>query len=254
MLLIRGAQGAISAQIAITAFSLPDISQVHWIVRAFFACSLVAGVLSVHFAVMQQRSLGNLYNAPQIRSWLLATRHANLIRNSRALQQEKYKVSFAAAFLIQVSYTMLEYGVTFLIVGLALYFGYAWKGSLDTETAKPDNRNVFIVFITVTGVWSLQWAWAYFGKSIWLEPKTTSIDVEKLDQTAVVTMSGRPKATSSQSKPQESDLRVEVPAASNTLTEALREAAEYHRKSANADLEVARLLELETADAENRTA
>ncbi|KAL8949413.1 MAG: hypothetical protein Q9183_007606 [Haloplaca sp. 2 TL-2023] len=114
--------GAILAQIAITALSLDGITTVHWIVRGFFASSLVLGLLSVQFAVMQQRTMGNLHKPSSIRAWLLANSSNDLSRHSR---EEKHRVSFTAAFLTQIPYTMIEYGTAFLIVGFGLYLGYA---------------------------------------------------------------------------------------------------------------------------------
>ncbi len=247
-MLICWTQGAILAQIAITALSLPDISQVHWIVRAFFACALVAGILSVHFAVMQQRTLGNLYKAPQIRSWLLANRCAKLLNDLRSLKEMKHKVSFSAAFLVQIPYTMLEYGAAFLILGLGLYLGYAWKNALDTETGKSDNRNVLIVFIAVTGAWLLQWAWAYFGKSIWLESKTLMIDAEKPEQTTLPAMVTRPEVESLDPLRRDPGQGTEALGSRDTTVKALREAAECHRRCANADLVIASLYEVQAVE------
>lgn len=124
------------------------------------------GLPSVQFAVMQQRTMGNLHKAPSIRAWLLANSSSDLDGRTT---EEKHKVSFTAAFLTQIPYTMIEYGTVFLIVALGLYLGYAWKGGLDTDTGPTDNRNVFIMYIACTGVMVLQWACAYFNKSIWRE-------------------------------------------------------------------------------------
>ncbi|KAL8637103.1 MAG: hypothetical protein Q9228_005587 [Teloschistes exilis] len=158
--------GAILAQIAVTSLSLPDIAEVHWIVRGFFACGLAFGLLSVQFAVMQQRTMGNLHQPSSVRAWLLANSYTKIGRES---MEERHKVSFTAAFLTQIPYTMIEYGSAFLIVGLGLYFGYAWKKKLDTETGPQDNRNVFIMYIACTGVMVMQWMCAYFSKSTWRE-------------------------------------------------------------------------------------
>ncbi|KAL8703808.1 MAG: hypothetical protein Q9201_003023 [Fulgogasparrea decipioides] len=158
--------GAILAQIAITALALQDIEDVHWIVRGFFACGLAMGLLSVTFAVMQQRTMGNLHKASSIRAWLLANSCNNPVTNSR---DEKHNGSFTVAFLTQIPYTMIEYGSVLLIVGLGLYFGYAWKRNLDTESGAEDNRNVFIMYIACTAFMVVQWAFAYFSKSIWRE-------------------------------------------------------------------------------------
>lgn len=115
---------------------------------------------------MQQRIMGNLHHASSVRAWLLANSYT---KTGRENTEERPKVSFTAAFLTQIPYTMIEYGTAFLIVGLGLYFGYAWKKGLDTETGGQDNRNVFIMYIACTGVMILQWMCAYFSKSTWRE-------------------------------------------------------------------------------------
>ena len=58
------------AQIAITALSLPYLSQTHWVSRAFFVVSLVSGLLSVYYSIFMQRTIGSLYLASDMRDWL----------------------------------------------------------------------------------------------------------------------------------------------------------------------------------------
>ena len=63
-------KGAIVTQVAITALSLPYISQTHRIARACFVISLISGTLSVFFTVLLQRIIGSLYEARSLRTWL----------------------------------------------------------------------------------------------------------------------------------------------------------------------------------------
>ena len=195
------------------------------------------GILSVQFAAMQQRTMGNLYKASQIRSWLLTNSQVSHTNDSQDLK-EKYKVSFSAAFLTQIPYTMLEYGVILLVLGLGLYFGYAWKDQLDTETGIGDNRNVFIMYITCTGVWTLQWTWAFFSKSIWPEPDALPDDVESSSNgTATAQGVNTFPCRDENLKPSRTEPK-RAPASgrgSKALIHALMTAAEAHRQCAKAD-------------------
>ena len=196
----------------------------------------------MQFAVMQQRTMGNLYKASQIRSWLLTNSQVDRNDRSQDLKKEKYKVSFSAAFLTQVPYSMLEYGVIFLVLGLGLYFGYAWKNKLDTETGVEDNRNVFIMYIACTGFWTLQWAWAFFSKSIWLEPDIRQGDIESFShETATAEASGTLPCREGNPEPSHAELETASAGVegSKMLVEALLGAAEAHRQCAMADALVA---------------
>jgi len=58
------------AQIAITALSLPYLSNTHWVSRAFLNISLLTALMSVYYASTQHRILGTLLKPAQIRSWI----------------------------------------------------------------------------------------------------------------------------------------------------------------------------------------
>lgn len=97
-------------------------------------------------------------------------------------------------------------------------------------------------------VWLLQWAWAYFGKSIWLEPKKSLSDAEKPKQTALPDMTERRTSKSPNHWPQYAEQQTEALTLNGSMATAFDEAAECHRKSANASLTVARLFERQTAE------
>lgn len=64
-------QGTILAQIALTAFSLDNLSQAHWTARGFITFSLVSSIISVYYATKQYRILGRLLSLEEIRSWII---------------------------------------------------------------------------------------------------------------------------------------------------------------------------------------
>ena len=63
-------QAAIVAQIAITGLSLDSLSQTHWVARACFVLSLTFALMAVYYATTQQRTLGRLLNAKDVRLWI----------------------------------------------------------------------------------------------------------------------------------------------------------------------------------------
>ena len=58
------------AQIAVTALSLSDLSRSHWVARGFLVFSLTAALMAVYYATTQQRTMGRLLTARQVRLWI----------------------------------------------------------------------------------------------------------------------------------------------------------------------------------------
>ncbi|GAB7328473.1 hypothetical protein MBLNU13_g00443t1 [Cladosporium sp. NU13] len=65
-----GVAGAILAQIALTALSLPNLDDTHWTARAAFIIGLVAGSLAVFCSCVLQSKMSGLHNAYAVRRWL----------------------------------------------------------------------------------------------------------------------------------------------------------------------------------------
>ena len=222
-------------------------------VRGLFACGLFMGLLSVHSAVMQQRTMGKLHNASQIRTWLLSKSSATLITESDVLRHKSDTASFTAAFLTQLPYTLIEYGIIFILGGFTLYLGFAWKRTLDTEHSTNGNRNVFIMFIICAGLLGLQWAWGFYSKSVWLEQKIMAGDTEGgLQVPAVVPNAIHVQAMVPNPMAQPLAHAPDPPNAKrySALTEALQRAAESHRRCAEANLLVAKQYDLVLAEKE----
>ncbi|KAF2281483.1 uncharacterized protein EI97DRAFT_498062 [Westerdykella ornata] len=62
--------GAIIAQVAITALSLPLLENAHWMTTTLFITSLVSGCLSVYAACILHREMGLFTDGKHIRIWL----------------------------------------------------------------------------------------------------------------------------------------------------------------------------------------
>jgi hypothetical protein len=65
-----GVAGAIIAQIALTALSLPNLDDTHWTTRAAFTVALVAGSLAVFCSCVLQSKMSGLHNPYAVRRWL----------------------------------------------------------------------------------------------------------------------------------------------------------------------------------------
>src|SRR5271155_218953 len=63
-------QAAIVAQISVTALSLDNLSQTHWIARAFLVFSVISSLMAVYYATTQQRTMGRLLQPTQVRGWI----------------------------------------------------------------------------------------------------------------------------------------------------------------------------------------
>jgi hypothetical protein len=65
-----GVAGAIIAQIALTALSLPNLDDTHWTARAAFTVGLVAGSLAVFCSCVLQSKMSGLHSPYAVRRWL----------------------------------------------------------------------------------------------------------------------------------------------------------------------------------------
>jgi hypothetical protein len=177
-------KGAIVTQVAITALSLPYLSQSHWVARACFVISLISGTLSVFFAVLLQRIVGRLYEARTLRAWLSSLDLYPDMKDLRDLkkllqpsstsstsddsqrdveaartlmkdhfakfdlqQREIGIVSVFSALILETPRSMINISLGSFLTGLAVYFGFLWTRDLDANAGHNDSRNVFITFI-----------------------------------------------------------------------------------------------------------
>lgn len=174
-------QGAIITQVAITALSLPYLSQTHWIARASFVVSLCAGTLSVFFSVLLQRTIGALYEPRLLRAWLSELGHFPTVNQLNTLRQtwdnvpqaertrqgwETFKSTFRTSFvefdarqvqegaasifsavILDIPRSMINLSLGAFLIGFAMYFGFLWARGLDTNAGLNDSRDVFITFI-----------------------------------------------------------------------------------------------------------
>ena len=58
------------AQIAVTTLSLSNLSRAHWVARGLLVFSLTSALVAVYYATTQQRTMGRLLTAKQVRSWI----------------------------------------------------------------------------------------------------------------------------------------------------------------------------------------
>ena len=122
------------AQIAITALALDYLSTAHWVARAFFLSSLLAGCASVYYAMSQLRTFGRLISAKDVREWLQIEENRKTVPSPLAviaLDTPRGLVDMAA-----VSFTL----------GLSIYVVFVFVNNLDVNAGKNDSRNIVIAY------------------------------------------------------------------------------------------------------------
>jgi hypothetical protein len=155
-------QGAIVAQIAITAQSLPDINRTHWTARGLFTFSLVSSLVAVYHANRQNRVMGRCMSARDIKSWIerpgprfseaLAPRiQFRLFRRSGPTKAE-YKPAMASLLAISAPTILLSASLYSLLVGLGVYLGMLWSKGGNERASESDDFNIFLVYIIGLGV------------------------------------------------------------------------------------------------------
>ena len=252
-------QGAIIAQVALTALSLPNLSQAHWTARAFLLFATVAGCLSVYYACKLQRVVGKLYRPGMIRDWLRAGSHVEALKmhsKNASLRSKQSKAALSAIFLLSAPYTMMSYSILAFIIGLAIYQGFTWTRALDTAAGQINSRNVFIAYIVSTGYCQIFFmsasvvkvieSWVDFGSLRPMKPASAEDRKNENDDTALqleensANDNADTEATSTQNAHPVSQQRgSEFGRPYGGLAAALEAAAKAHILSAEADRRVA---------------
>ena len=230
-------QGAIIAQVALTALSLPSLSLAHWTARAFLLFAVVAGCLSVYYACSLSRDIGKCYQPEAVRDWLTAANTSN-IASFEGDKKKGRKASLSGIFILSAPYTMMSYSILAFIIGLAIYQGFVWTRTLDTDAGKTNSRKVFIAYIASSGFCQLFFTFAGVIKaveSLLILNGDEPLQLEQLNQAA--------SANHASASPQEDvELPQQVPNMESPyrgLETALEAAAKAHILSAEADRQVA---------------
>lgn len=158
-------QGAIIAQVALTALSLPSLSLAHWTARAFLLFAIVAGCISVYYACSLSRDIGKCCQPEAVRDWLSAANTSNTA-SSEVDKKEGRNASLSTIFVLSAPYTMMSYSIIAFVIGLAIYQGFVWTRTLDTDAGKTNSRNVFIAYIASSGFCQLFFASADIIKTV----------------------------------------------------------------------------------------
>lgn len=176
-------QGAIFANIGLTALQLPGINAVHWSARACCSSSMVLGVASVVTAAGQHRTVGMLNSPLDIRLWLSRGRpksyrdfrdipknfksYSDLLHipkifikpfdintdkydHVRGFQRLPLESSISALKETALPRHLLDLAVLVFLVGFGLYVLFLWLFNVDESG--QSYRNVFIVFVITVGI------------------------------------------------------------------------------------------------------
>lgn len=132
-------QGAIMAQVAVTALSLDFLSSTHWVARSFLLATLLAGCLSVYYAMHLLRMLGRLVTAAKVKDWLRSP-------PERVRSRYKNRPSIAAVLILDTPRALVNTAAVTFIVALSIYVVFVFVNHLDLDAAPDDSRNVVIVY------------------------------------------------------------------------------------------------------------
>jgi uncharacterized membrane protein YedE/YeeE len=171
-----GVAGAIIAQIALTALTLPNMDDTHWTARASFVVGLVAGSLAVSCSCILQSKMSALHTAQAVRGWLTRPREETGMRskfstsglkelicnpNAKALAAMKeglsqlnkmfnenaYRPSLSAALIITAPLQLLNIALGSLLTGFGIYFGFVYSANLSTIGDHDSALAVLVVYI-----------------------------------------------------------------------------------------------------------
>lgn len=183
MLLLTFRQGAIVAQVAITALSLPRLNETHWTVQAFFIASLIFGSLSVFFSCIAYQVVSALHGANEIRDWLskpilskqkpefqrLLDNLERVIYHQQAsalggdeyaqlehaidqsIKDDRWKaVSFSSSVMLVAPARLLSLALNTFVAGLGIYLGLVYMANLMPIPGPNGSLAVLISYIFAT--------------------------------------------------------------------------------------------------------
>lgn len=156
------------SQIAITALSLPFLSQAHWVAQGFWIFSLISGIMAVYHASAQHRTMGRLLLPGQVRGWIRG-KHADTddifidIEALRRLFQappsklfpdlassklfEPFLPGLSSVLTISAPQLLLSASLYSFLAGLGVYVSFVWRRRLDPSASFNDSRNIFITYM-----------------------------------------------------------------------------------------------------------
>ncbi|APA10841.1 hypothetical protein sscle_07g056110 [Sclerotinia sclerotiorum 1980 UF-70] len=163
---------AIVAQIAITGLSLESLNQTHWIAKSSFVMSLTFALVAVYYSVAQQRILGRLIKAKDVRNWIRGRKQAinrifsieigleldpcepdeytPRISDVREFKKDFERQCFIPSPLSVITLSapqmLLSGSLCLLLIALGIYLGKFWIRKLDSTESSTDARNVFIFY------------------------------------------------------------------------------------------------------------
>jgi len=134
----------------------------HWTARALLSSSMVLGIIAVVCSTTLQQEVGRLNNPLDIRLWLS--------RGKVELEKRPYdppyrllplESSISALKISEIPGTLLRLAVFLFLAGFGLYLLFLWLNHV--EASGTDHRNIFIVFVTVIGLFCCYYAfWSVF--------------------------------------------------------------------------------------------
>lgn len=144
------------AQIAITAFSLADPTQINWTVRGLFSFSLVSSLISVYYASRQHRIMGRCLSDSQIKAWIVNEHEPFVLRHwfpARSSDERVFRKPAVSSILtISAPVMLLSTSLNSFLAGFGVYLGLSWAKSSSDDANTADSRNVFLVYIIGLGV------------------------------------------------------------------------------------------------------
>ncbi|KAL4865505.1 hypothetical protein BDV12DRAFT_148050 [Aspergillus spectabilis] len=260
--------GTILAQIAITAFSLESIQNVHWTSRGFFIFSLVSSIIAVYYASRQHEVLGRCIDPEDIKQWIRGPQRKSRDQKSRRQNQRDERAfrnrwqlawdnrdvpSIAAVLTTSAPAALLATAVYTFLIGLGIYLGFVWRQQLGDD---DDDLAIFITYIVALGVCFSLYAVSGIVASdeidhLDLNGFSSENPVNMTMRSSAFDMGGRtevgvqPEAQADTPRGSEEVIDMHDMTASSAidLQQAFRDAARLRRDLAAADERIAHLLE-----------
>ncbi|MCJ1428527.1 hypothetical protein MMC29_006437 [Sticta canariensis] len=145
--------GAIVAQIAITALSLPYLSQTHWVAQGFWIFSLISALMAVYYTSTLHRTLGRLLLPGQVKGWIRGEKlqkpdvTGTIYEDLASLEEKDFLPCLNSVLTMSAPQLLLSSSLYSFLIGLGVYLSFISRRQLNPDSGFNDSENIFITYL-----------------------------------------------------------------------------------------------------------
>lgn len=145
---------AILAQLSMTTLQLDGLSDMHWSASGFMLSGILFGVVAVILATMQQQVFGMLNDPMRVKLWLSCGYYEDQDEGKKATSNtgRRLKASVASLQIMRLPNTFLSIAAFAFLVSIGLFLGFSARQDLNRTPGRDNNKAVLILWLVTAFV------------------------------------------------------------------------------------------------------